>query len=73
MFEAEDGHSMEKAVVLQNLGTVCNYLGDWETSLSYHQHAADIYRHFASLPPDARSPLQPRAGCANVFDDRPSC
>ncbi|KAK7486792.1 hypothetical protein BaRGS_00021939 [Batillaria attramentaria] len=60
VFEAEDGMSMEKAVVLQNLGTICNYLGDWETSIPYHHEAAEIYRYYAGLSLDPRSPLQPK-------------
>ena len=62
LFEAEDDQSMEQAVVLQNLGTVCNYLNDWKTALPHHIKAATIYQYYASLSPDPKSPIQPRAG-----------
>ena len=62
LFEAEDEQSLEQAVVLQNLGAICNYLEDWKTAQPYHQQAAAIYQHYANLPPDPKSPMVPQAG-----------
>ena len=62
LFEAEDGQSLERAVVLQNLGAICNFLHDWKTALPYHQQAATIYQYYANLPPDPKSPILPQAG-----------
>ncbi|KAL8588559.1 hypothetical protein ACOMHN_059513 [Nucella lapillus] len=57
----EHSESLERAVVLQNLGTLCNYLDDWAASLPFHRQAAAIYKHFASQPPAPTSPIQPVA------------
>ncbi|KAK7116635.1 tetratricopeptide repeat protein 24-like isoform X2 [Littorina saxatilis] len=61
LFEVEDGRSVEQAVVLQNLGTICNYLNDWERAIPYHQRAAAIYQYYASRPADPKLPIQPHA------------
>ncbi|XP_076465655.1 uncharacterized protein LOC143297277 isoform X2 [Babylonia areolata] len=57
----EHSESLEKAVVLQDLGTLCNFMDQWEVALTYHRQAAAIFQHYASLPPDPRSPIQPLA------------
>ena len=62
LFEEEDKGTLEEAVVLQNLGTVCNYQHDWKTSIAYHKRAADVYHQFASLPLEAKAAILPKAG-----------